>query len=735
MELKVGVSLLLKISDVYSSDASSIELFVDPWRLLCSSQLQLEKEWVITGTLADASAVSAQKRRKILPLSVPRLDAEKPTKRQRRSTSALGRLQRPVFYHQALNAKEIRLVNILPATHEDRLQGVIIHVPSTSAPVYRALSYVWGTGQQTEELLTPDGTISITISLSNALRSLCHKDRPLTLWVDAICINQKDRQEKEKQIRLLPIIFQNASYTYAFLEGGDAIERAMEMLIQVGVKAAKEERSRLDQSEEGMQEEHEIQHGIRKAYSTAETAPEGLSTADETERNAVSEKQDWPEGLPRIPASWQDDSIPHLHDEVWTCVKALFSLPYFRRVWIIQEVVAALNVKIVCGNWTIDWSDLHLAVDIVDRQLQLSETDTTHVTSSWQPFLSLASQREWEARSSRWSLSMLLEHFRYTESTLSRDRLFAMLGLASDGNEADFEPDYSSTLEEIVLRFARVFVRQGRGMQLLYRAGLHGEVDRFSSWIPDWMTHKPASLADSSEGGSTFAAYGPQQPMIRCSPDSDELMVEGYTVDEIESISESSNTKEELAQYLNEVDAMIDNAILRPTQTTCEDLKWKVPIAGALFPKVATFGGIDLRTSYIALWNSLGYHGKGKAIDRRATDGIDKESSAAYTMILEQLSADSYRDQGMSYLAALQDTVLGWRFVVTRRGYFGTVPSLTQTGDVVAIMKGGCVPFVLQRSASRSSEFRLVGECYVHGLMNGEGLSLPDLAETVFALH
>jgi hypothetical protein len=310
-----------------------------------------------------------------------------------------------------------------------------------------------------------------------------------------------------------------------------------------------------------------------------------------------------------------------------------------------------------------------------------------------------------------------------------------MLGLASDGNEAEFEPDYSSTLEEIVLRFARVFVRQGRGMQLLYRAGLHGDVDRFPSWIPDWMTHKPASLADSSEGGGTFAASGPQQPMIRCSPDSDELMVDGYTVDEIESISESSNTKEELAAYLNEVDAMIDDAILSPTQTTRDDLKWKVPIAGAMFPKIAISGDVNLRTSYMALRNSLGSHRKGKAIDRGATDGIGKEDSEAYTTILEQLSTEAYRNQSMSYLAALQDTLRGWKFAVTRRGYVGTVPPLTQTGDVVAIMKGGCVPFVLQRSASRPGEYRLVGECYVHGLMNGEGLSLPDMAETVFTLH
>lgn len=76
---------------------------------------------------------------------------------------------------------------------------------------------------------------------------------------------------------------------------------------------------------------------------------------------------------------------------------------------------------------------------------------------------------------------MLLENFRYAKSTLNRDRLFALLGLAADGNEVAFEPDYNSPLEDVVLKFTRVFVRQGRGMQLLYHAGLSRQSHRFPS--------------------------------------------------------------------------------------------------------------------------------------------------------------------------------------------------------------------------------------------------------------
>lgn len=721
------IALLLQISNVYSGDASSAKLIVDPWRIFCSSNLRLETDWLVTGTLTHDCLPYVSKRRKLHTLPVPWLAAGNLAKRQRRSTSTLSLQKRPEFSHRALRSEEMRLVNILPGNQQDPLQGVIIHVQSTSPPPYRALSYVWGTDKQTKELVTPDGTLGITLSLSKALHSLRRKDQTITLWVDAICINQKDGREKEKQIRLLPRIFQNATFTYAFLDGEDGSDRVVEMLMQVRVKAAIEERARLCKSadsEENVKDESDIQDEISPVEETSSEDTIAIDEFDESEDN------DWPKDLPRVPASWQNDPIPHLNDGIWALVKALFSLPFFRRVWIVQEVVAAFNVKIVCGKWTIDWSDLHLAVEIVDRQIQLFDIDTTHLSSAWQAFLSLAAQREWEARNHRWSLNMLLEHFRYAESTLSRDRMFAMLGLASDGNEPDFEPDYTSPLEEVVLRFARVFVRQGRGMQLLYRAGLHSDEHKFPSWIPDWTIQKPTSLADISEGGITFAASGPQQPNIKCSPDSDELLVDGYNIDEIESISESSNLKHELAQYFSEIDAMIDAAVLHPTQTSPE-LKWRVPIAGALFPKVAIAGGTDLRSSYIALRNWLSPKGKQKMLD--LTTG--NNDAVTYQLFIEQFAADTYRKQSLSYLAALQDTVRGWRFVVTKRGFVGTVPKLARVGDVVSIMKGGRVPFVLQKSGVREGAFRLVGECYVHGIMNGEGLSLPDVGESTFRVH
>lgn len=429
------IVVLVRVSDVYSEDLLSVDLFVDPWRLFNSAGLTFEEDWIFKGAIRKSSLGATRKRRKLYAPSVSWAMPARPGMHQNNLTTLRGRKDRETYTYRALDSENIRLLYLLPGETDDQLQCVINHVPYKSAGTYRALSYVWGTDQRTEEVVTPDGVLRITLSLSKALQGLRHRDKAIMLWVDAICINQKNNKEKAQQVRLLPKIFQTASFTYAFLEGGQGSDAAIEMLMQIRVKAAFDEKSGVETyTTEGTKSE--LENDSECEMSSGEsTEADGMSLKDGLDA------EDWPEDLPKVPVSWNDRCIPHPDDAIWASVGAVFALSWFRRVWVIQEIVAAPNVKIVCGRWIIDWNDLHLAMEIVDRQVQLSDTELSHLRPSWEPFLSLAAQREWEARHSRWSLIMLLENFRYAESTLGRDRLFALLGLASDGNEAAFEPD------------------------------------------------------------------------------------------------------------------------------------------------------------------------------------------------------------------------------------------------------------------------------------------------------
>jgi hypothetical protein len=89
----------------------------------------------------------------------------------------------------------------------------------------------------------------------------------------------------------------------------------------------------------------------------------------------------------------------------------------------------------------------------------------------------------------------------------------------------------------------------------------------------------------------------------------------------------------------------------------------------------------------------------------------------------------SVQDMRDSALSAMY----GRRFFVTQRGYLGLGPKKSAVGDEAHAINGSTVPFVLRRvesgataeqtqegSTSEFPRFRLVGGCYVHGIMDGE---------------
>lgn len=80
---------------------------------------------------------------------------------------------------------------------------------------YTALSYVWGDPNNTSPICVDGNSLSITMNLYSALRDLRHESRALLVW--AICINQRDDEEKLKQIAMMGRIYSPADHTVIYL--------------------------------------------------------------------------------------------------------------------------------------------------------------------------------------------------------------------------------------------------------------------------------------------------------------------------------------------------------------------------------------------------------------------------------------------------------------------------------------------------------------------------------------
>jgi hypothetical protein len=117
------------------------------------------------------------------------------------------------FLHSPLAdpESEIRLVILQPGKKYESVHCDLITVPSISAKPFEALSYCWGRTNVTNTIFVHGKSLQISPNLEQALRHLRMRNSQRSLWIDAICINQTDIPEKNKQVPKMRQIYKHAS--------------------------------------------------------------------------------------------------------------------------------------------------------------------------------------------------------------------------------------------------------------------------------------------------------------------------------------------------------------------------------------------------------------------------------------------------------------------------------------------------------------------------------------------
>jgi hypothetical protein len=137
--------------------------------------------------------------------------------------------------------ESIRLLRLLPSEIEvAELQVELLEYSlqgsRPSGHSYEALSYVWGGLDTTQLIRVGDEHLDVTPNLYAALLRLRDSTFPRILWIDAVCINQKDHEEKERQIQSMAKIYSNAKRTIVWLgEEADGSSDAIEAIRVAGL--------------------------------------------------------------------------------------------------------------------------------------------------------------------------------------------------------------------------------------------------------------------------------------------------------------------------------------------------------------------------------------------------------------------------------------------------------------------------------------------------------------------
>jgi hypothetical protein len=115
------------------------------------------------------------------------------------------------------NRREIRVLNILPDRWSAGIRCDLEIVSLDEEPAYTALSYVWGNPNDTVPIVVQGSSFQATKNLVAAMRRLRSSNDPLTVWIDAICIDQKNLDEKSQQITMMSSIYESATAVAVFL--------------------------------------------------------------------------------------------------------------------------------------------------------------------------------------------------------------------------------------------------------------------------------------------------------------------------------------------------------------------------------------------------------------------------------------------------------------------------------------------------------------------------------------
>ena len=653
------------------------------------------------------------------------------------------------YQYSTLSTGHIRLAYVTSedverfvACDKQSLFITIRHVPLDEIKIAGALSYCWGDPSDKTPIFANGKLLYIPSTLWRAIRwqypqhglstySLMDPKehdttKPAVFWADAICINQDDILERNHQIVLMDRIFGQAIEVLVYVNESNASFSAMVKMNVIAQVAAE--------------------------YGPWTMVP----------HNVIREK------LSRI--DWDD-------------VGAFISEQVFRRSWVIQEIVLATNVTICYGMTRMKLDQILDCINAI-RMNHVRPVDSILGFPKWtmeqsqqfrdgtKQLLHLANIKSRRDAGMAVEFLEILQSFRQSKATDPRDKVYSLLSLGPDVYRSALTPEYSisNTVADVYHDLARQAIRVGDVESLLLNAGISQTVTGMPSWVPDW-SYEARNVMMSDE----YGCCGPQSKSYASLSDKNpnKLTIRGRIFDKIAKKSPRSGWRHHGIGGLPDVFGVLSVAI---------SLVYHIFSAGSnaldaldgLYPN-----GVDLLT---AVWHTLilglGWNGKRvKQIDKNhfyaflkcyqeqlidlfASSGqrmttslgteiarnesefrlLDSKAERSTTMKLLMaeeipvLTPEAERraqleDQMYPFLESMLRFQDERRTCITQKSYFGTVPEEAQEGDLIVILFGLRIPFVLRNLVDGT--YQLIGSCYVCGIMDGEAFTAGSNSGTL----
>ncbi|KAF5652772.1 heterokaryon incompatibility OR [Fusarium sp. NRRL 25303] len=409
------------------------------------------------------------------------------------------------MYQPITGDKEIRLLVLEPGAREDVLECELVNAELSWRTRFEALSYAWGDDTTKHELKCSGYNISVMANLHDALLDLRLPTQRRVLWIDALCINQADNDEKSKQIRLMHEIYSQAQEVLIYLGKSDA-----------SVHGAIESMRWLDWK-------------LMPLYVRQFLLSSNIGMASFFVEKWIKMK----------PINDQDFS--------WDPIINLLRRPWFQRTWVIQEAVIPKHAKVICGDQSIAWVKVLRIVDAISVDLMRSARDNRHpkiYILGQRRYRPLLTGRPMEGQEDSKLLDLILMSRRY-KCTHPHDKIFGMLGVtAEDTSSKLLEPNYEISEFDAYRNFVLWEIRHNKSLRVLGTSSQKSSRQRTSpSWVPDFnRLDSITGLAGSLFSGSYVDASAGMPMEVRESNNCTNLHIKGSIVDTIHTVGKMSFT-------------------------------------------------------------------------------------------------------------------------------------------------------------------------------------------------
>ena len=407
---------------------------------------------------------------------------------------------------------QIRLVTIRPAEHMfETIECDSKPSSLDDRPRYEALSYVWGPPDDGYEILLNGHPFTVRKNLDHALRKLRYAKRPRIMWIDTLCINQEDKDERASQVLLMRKVYRSVTRVLIWFtdERGNS-GAALKVLKSVREMTTSVFNRDVEPSQSDITK-------VRKLLNTDSLARE---------------------------------SLPYVYED-------FLAQEWWGRAWVIQEVAISSRAMVVVGTDELEWSsmiDTFALVLLSGVNPRVGRLLNSIHHNSILTSLTIHELRRMVEQASLPSLSTLVAANRHG-STDPRDQVYAYLGLAKSIDGPLLKPDYSDSKSPLAVFVDLIehALKSEKCLDIIYMSQ-DPTLNDLPSWCPDW-TQPPRSrwaLGPESHSApaplvSNFALIGLDNAWRACGDTSPNaslvhmpptLTCKGLLIDEIEVVGD-----------------------------------------------------------------------------------------------------------------------------------------------------------------------------------------------------